>query len=76
MIPALPTALGWRGAAFYVTLVGAFFAAPYSNLFFLLLSFLTLLSLLNVWWTTRNFKGVTAEVLEIESAPRMLSDEW
>ena len=33
------TQLGAKSVAFYLTLVGAFFASPYSNLFFLLLGF-------------------------------------
>ena len=37
-----PTRFGIKSVVFYLVMLGAFFAAPYSNLFFLLLAFLTL----------------------------------
>ena len=45
-----PTALGVKAFLFYLLLVTAFFAAPYANHFFLLLSFLTILGALNLAW--------------------------
>jgi uncharacterized protein (DUF58 family) len=57
-----PTALGWKALAFFALLVVAFFAAPYQNLYFLLLAFLSVLGALNVLWTVRNTSGVRAEV--------------
>ena len=49
-----PTALGVKAFLFYVLLLVAFFAAPYANHFFLLLSFLTILGLLNLAWGLLN----------------------
>ena len=63
------TRFGSRGLIFYLAMVGAFLAAPYSNLFFLLLAFQTLLWLLSFAWTMRNFRGVTAEILALEPTP-------
>ena len=37
-----PTLFGVRAAVFYVVMLAAFYATHYSNLFFLLLAFLTL----------------------------------
>ena len=53
-----PTAIGWKGLLFYATLVTSFYAAPYANLFFLLLVFLTGLAILDWIWTARNLSGV------------------
>lgn len=64
-----PTALGWKSLAFFAALVGAFFAAPYQNLFFLLLVFLSTLAVLGAWWTVRNAAGVAAEVAPIAAFP-------
>ena len=52
------TRLGWKGLIFYAVIQLAFFASAYSNLFFLLVAFLTLLGLLRVYWTARNLRGV------------------
>jgi uncharacterized protein (DUF58 family) len=60
----LPTGLGLKALAFFAVLVGAFYAAPYMNLFFLLLSFLAVMAVLSVWWTWRNVAGVDGEVLQ------------
>jgi len=51
-------AVGWKGLLFLAGLVTAFFAAPYTNLFFLLLVFLVLLGGLDWIWTWRNLAGV------------------
>lgn len=56
-----PTLFGVRSAAFYVVVVGAYFSAPYVNLFFLLLAFLTVQWLLAGLWTLTNMAGVSAE---------------
>ena len=63
------TRFGFRGLIFYVTMVVAFYASPYSNLFFLLLAFLTVLGLGGLLATRRNLKGVNAELLELVPAP-------
>ncbi|MFQ5845135.1 MAG: DUF58 domain-containing protein [Planctomycetota bacterium] len=64
-----PTALGVKASALYVLLLGAFFAAPYANLFFLLLAFLTVLGFFAHLWTYRNLAGVAVEVGEVEPTP-------
>ena len=53
-----PNAVGWKGLLFLAGLVTAFYAAPYANLFFLLLVFLVLLGGLDWIWTWRNLAGV------------------
>ncbi len=63
------TQLGWKGILFYGVVLVAFFASAYSNLFFLLVSFLTLLGLFGVVSTWRNLRGVKGEILELEPAP-------
>jgi uncharacterized protein (DUF58 family) len=54
----VPTGLGVKGILFYVVLLGAFFAAPYNNLFFLLLVFLSVLGIVNLLWSARSLAGV------------------
>lgn len=56
-----PTLFGVRSAAFYVVVVGAYLSAPYVNLFFLLLAFLTVQWLMAAIWTLTNMAGVSAE---------------
>ncbi len=63
------TGFGFKGVLFYLALVGAFFASPYSNLFFLLLGFLTLQWLLSIVWTRSNMRGVRASIVAAEPAP-------
>ncbi|MCP3916190.1 MAG: DUF58 domain-containing protein [bacterium] len=63
------TRFGFKGVLFYATLVTAFFASPYSNLFFLLLGFLTLQWMLCVLWTRANMRGVRASIPDIEPMP-------
>lgn len=63
------TRFGIKGALFYLAMVGAFFASPYSNLFFLLLGFLTVQWLACALATARNLGGVRASVAEVEPAP-------
>ncbi len=63
------TSLGIKALSFYAVLVLAFFAAPYNNLFFLLLCFLSVLGLFSVWWTFRSLDGVEASVRELALLP-------
>lgn len=53
-----PTLFGMRAAVFYAAVVGAYFAAPYVNLFFLLLAFLTALGLFGLLWSASSLGGV------------------
>jgi uncharacterized protein (DUF58 family) len=71
----VPTALGVKALLFYVTLLGAFLAAPYLNLFFLLLSFLTVLGALCFLWTARSLVGVTGEVVSVAEVPAGVGPE-
>lgn len=52
------TRLGAKAFVFYTMLISAFYAAPYLNLFFLLLAFCTVMPLMNLWWAYRNLAGV------------------
>jgi len=61
--------MGWKGLLFHATLVGAFYAAPYANLFFLLLAFLTLFGVLDFIWAHRNLAGVNGGVNPPAPAP-------
>jgi uncharacterized protein (DUF58 family) len=64
-----PTALGIKAALFYILLLAAFFAAPYANLFFLLLAFLTILALASHVSCRRNLTGAHAIVDELDPVP-------
>lgn len=55
-----PTLFGIRAALFYGAIVVAYFAAPYVNLFFLLLAFLTAVNIAGVVWGMRALSGVQA----------------
>ena len=57
-----PTRFGIQGLVLYVALLSAFYAFPYSNLFFLLLGFLTLLGAFGAWAALRNVAGLAASV--------------
>ena len=61
-----PTALGVKAALFYLLILGAFYAARYSNLFFLLVVFLTVLAVHGLLAARRNLAGVTGRFEEIE----------
>ncbi len=63
------TRLGVKAAFFYCMLLAAFFAAPYLNLFFLLLAFLSVVAVLNLWWGFRNMQGVQGAILELSPVP-------
>jgi uncharacterized protein (DUF58 family) len=67
--PPVPTALGVKALLFYGSLVGAFLAAPYLNLFFLLLAFLTVLGITGLFATASGLRGVGGEVLTIAPVP-------
>jgi uncharacterized protein (DUF58 family) len=64
-----PTPLGVKAALFYLLLMAAFFAAPYANLFFLLLTFLTLLGAADALVARRNLAGASARLDEAEPSP-------
>lgn len=64
-----PTALGWKAALFYLLLVASFFAAPYANLFFLLLTFLSILGLADALAARKNLAGAHGRVEEAEPMP-------
>lgn len=65
----VPSSVGWKGLLFHAVLVAAFYAAPYANLFFLLLAFLTLLGALDLLWVHRNLSGVAGGVDAPAPAP-------
>lgn len=69
MILPRPTALGFKSLGFYAALLGAYFATPYANLLFLLISFLTVLGLLSVAWTLGNVAGLEVEVASPQPVP-------
>jgi len=64
-----PTGLGVKAALFYLLLVAAFFAAPYANLFFLLLVFLTLLGAGDALASRSNLAGAHGRVEEAAMMP-------
>jgi uncharacterized protein (DUF58 family) len=64
-----PTRFGLNGVAFTGAMYAAFYGSPYSNLFFLLLGFLTLTMLSGLLAARRNLSGVTAELLPPPPAP-------
>ncbi|QDV05730.1 hypothetical protein Poly30_12310 [Planctomycetes bacterium Poly30] len=59
------TLFGVRSLVFYATVVVAYVSAPYVNLFFLLLAFLTLHWILAFAWTSSSLRGLTAQVDEL-----------
>jgi uncharacterized protein (DUF58 family) len=63
------TLFGLKGVAFYLAMLVAFFATPYSNLFFLLLGFLTLTGATGILSARRNLRGVTAAFGDLEPVP-------
>lgn len=67
----VPTALGWKALAFMVAMSAASLAAPYNNLFFLLLCYLGALLLLTAAWSSRQLRGVNGS---IESPPPFAAD--
>ncbi len=63
------TLFGARALVFYVVMVGAFFGAPYVNLFFLLIGFLSVQWVVALWWTWSNGSGLRAEFEAIAPVP-------
>ncbi|MCA8942717.1 MAG: DUF58 domain-containing protein [Planctomycetes bacterium] len=60
-----PTSFGAKTVAFYAVVLGAYFASPYTNLFFLLVSFLTVVLLLNFGWTWKNVRRLSGTIHEL-----------
>ncbi len=63
-----PTGLGAKGALFFAAVVLLFFATAYSNLFFLLTTFLGTLGALGATGAWRNLRGVSVELVSVEAA--------
>lgn len=63
-----PTQLGLKGAVFLTAVVVVFLATPYSNLFFLLMAFLSVLALLGAAWGRTNLARIDAAVIGIAPA--------
>jgi uncharacterized protein (DUF58 family) len=63
------TRFGAQGLAFTLVMVLGFFAAPYSNLFFLLLAFLTSLGLVGIVAARRNLHGVALDLADVPPVP-------
>ncbi|MFO1076935.1 MAG: DUF58 domain-containing protein [Planctomycetota bacterium] len=57
-----PTELGWKGILLLVALTVAFYAAAYSNPFFLILVFCAVLGGLGAVWTAANLRGLGLEL--------------
>jgi len=57
-----PTHFGVKSLLFLTAIIGAFYAAPYVNLFFLLLAFFGLHWVLCIWWTYANLRGVEVHI--------------
>lgn len=66
------TRFGFQAGVFYLVMVAAFYAAPYSNLFFLLLSFLTILGAGGLLGARRNLRGVQAALPALAPVPAQL----
>jgi uncharacterized protein (DUF58 family) len=64
-----PTALGLKGIVFFAVIELAYLATPYSNLFFLLLTFLAVLGVAGALWTFQNLHGIQGEILGAAPAP-------
>jgi len=64
-----PTRFGIQAACFWLAMFAAFYAAPYSNLFFLLLGFLGLVLVAGTWGARRNVRGVSAVVDVLPPVP-------
>ncbi len=65
------TLFGVRSLVFYVAVVVAYVSAPYVNLFFLLLAFLTLHWILAFVWTAGSLRGLT---VQIDKLPAVVAD--
>ena len=60
-----PTRFGFKASTLYLLLVLAFYAAPYLNLFFLLLAFASVLGVLNAYWSWNNTRGLRGSIGDI-----------
>ncbi len=65
------TKFGVHSLLFYATVVVAYVSAPYVNLFFLLLAFLTLHWVLAFFWTGRSLRGLSVQV---EALPAVVAE--
>ena len=65
------TLFGVRSLVFYAAVVVAYVSAPYVNLFFLLLAFLTLHWILAFVWTAGSLRGLNVQV---DSLPAVIAD--
>jgi uncharacterized protein (DUF58 family) len=63
------TALGAKGAIFLAVVYVLFFATPYSNLFFLMAAFLTVVGVVGAAATWRNMRGLQATEISVAPAP-------
>ena len=63
-----PTSLGAKGALFFAAVALLLFATPYSNLFFLLTSFLAVLGGIGFIGAWRNIRALGATVVTVEPA--------
>lgn len=61
--------LGLKGGVFLAVVAVVFQATPYSNLFFLLLSFLVVLGALGLWWTIANLRGLEVQLAPLAAMP-------
>lgn len=64
-----PTVFGAKAIVFYIVVLTAYFASPYTNLFFLLISFLSVLFTLNFVWTERNVRDLRGPAVELPVIP-------
>lgn len=64
-----PTALGMKAMLLFASILVSFYAIPYTNLLFLMMSFLGTIGVLGAWWTHRNLRGLKSHVISIEAAP-------
>ena len=64
----VPTLFGVRTALFYGVVVGAYFASPYINLFFLLLGFISLQVAVTLPSAIYNLRGVEARGEKVEAS--------
>lgn len=64
-----PTGLGIKAFAFYAVVLFIYLATPYSNLFFLLIAFATVLGLVGVLGAIRNLAGVGARLDGVAPVP-------
>ena len=64
-----PTGLGIKAVLLFTSILVSFYAIPYTNLLFLMMSFLATIGVLGTWWTYRNLQGLKGHVVAIEPAP-------